>query len=93
VAPQLAERGIRINAVCPGIVDTPLLGEAGRERMLSQGFPLLRPEDVAEAAMLALRSDELGRCWVCQPGRDPILFAYPGVPGPRGRGEGVRPSL
>src|SRR5262249_22302193 len=29
VAPQLAERGIRINAVAPGIVDTPLIGDAG----------------------------------------------------------------
>jgi NAD(P)-dependent dehydrogenase (short-subunit alcohol dehydrogenase family) len=93
VAPQLAERGIRINAVCPGIVDTPLLGDVGRERMRSQGFPLLRPEDVAEAALLALRSGETGRCWVVQPGREPILFDYPGVPGPRGRGEGARPPL
>ena len=30
VAPQLAERGIRIVAVAPGIADTPLLGGAGR---------------------------------------------------------------
>jgi NAD(P)-dependent dehydrogenase (short-subunit alcohol dehydrogenase family) len=93
VAPQLAERGIRINAVCPGIVDTPLLGDEGRERMRSQGFPLLRPEDVAEAALIALRSGETGRCWVCQPGRDPILFDYPGVPGPRGSAAGRRPDL
>jgi NAD(P)-dependent dehydrogenase (short-subunit alcohol dehydrogenase family) len=93
VAPQLAERGIRINAVCPGIVDTPLLGDEGRERMRSQGFPLLRPEDVAEAALLALRSGETGRCWVCQPGREPILFDYPGVPGPRGNAAGRRPDL
>jgi NAD(P)-dependent dehydrogenase (short-subunit alcohol dehydrogenase family) len=93
VAPQLAERGIRINAVCPGIVDTPLLGDAGRERMVSQRFPLLRPEEVAAAALVALRSGETGRCWVVQPGRDPILFDYPGVPGPRGAGEGVQPPL
>jgi NAD(P)-dependent dehydrogenase (short-subunit alcohol dehydrogenase family) len=92
-APQLTERGIRVNAVCPGIVDTPLVGDVGRERMLSQGFPLLRPEEVAAAAVLALRSGETGRCWVVQPGREPILFDYPGVPGPRGRGEGIRPAL
>jgi len=92
VAPQLAERGVRINMVNPGIVDTPLLGAEGRERLAAAGFPLLRPEDVAEAVLVAARDEESGQAWVVQPGRPPLKFRFPGVPGPRVAGaEGMRP--
>jgi NAD(P)-dependent dehydrogenase (short-subunit alcohol dehydrogenase family) len=79
VAPQLAERGIRINAVCPGPVDTPLIPPEARSRI---SFPLIPPSLVAEAALAAARSDETGRCWVVQRNRIE-RFEYPGVPGPR----------
>ena len=65
-APQLAERGIRLNMVYPGIVDTPLLGDEGRDTLLEAGFPLLQPEDVAAAVLLAraktTRSARRGSC-------------------------------
>jgi NAD(P)-dependent dehydrogenase (short-subunit alcohol dehydrogenase family) len=94
VAPQLAERGVRINMVNPGIVDTPLLGDEGRDALLAAGFPLLQPEDVADAVLVAARDDEVGQAWVVQPGRAPLKFRYPGVPGPRVPGkEGAVPSL
>ena len=94
VAPQLAERGIRINAVAPGIVDTPLLGET-RERYERAGFPLLRPEEVARAVLLAARSEGSGEAWFVQPGREPAPFRFPNVPGPRdaqGQTVGLPPS-
>src|SRR5438105_3509466 len=47
VAPQLAERGIRINAVAPGIADTPMIDGSLREAIEREGFPLLQPADVA----------------------------------------------
>jgi NAD(P)-dependent dehydrogenase (short-subunit alcohol dehydrogenase family) len=83
VAPQLEERGIRINAVAPGFVDTPLLGEEGRARFVNAGFPLLQAEDVAQAVLTAARSDKTGQVWVVQPGREPLPFRFPNVPGPR----------
>lgn len=83
VAPQLEEQGIRINAVAPGFVDTPLLGEEGRARFVNAGFPLLQAEDVARAVLTAARSDETGQIWVVQPGREPLPFRFPNVPGPR----------
>jgi NAD(P)-dependent dehydrogenase (short-subunit alcohol dehydrogenase family) len=82
VAPQLEARGIRINAVAPGFVDTPLIA-AGRARFVDAGFPLLQPDDVARSVLLAARSGETGQVWVVQPGREPTPFRFPGVPGPR----------
>jgi NAD(P)-dependent dehydrogenase (short-subunit alcohol dehydrogenase family) len=94
VAPQLEERGIRINAVCPGIVDTPILGKEGRARLLAADFPLLAPEDVAEAVMAAAEGGSTGEAWVVQPGRKPEPYRFGGVPGPRVPGsEGRLPPL
>jgi NAD(P)-dependent dehydrogenase (short-subunit alcohol dehydrogenase family) len=83
VAPQLAARGIRINALCPGYADTPIVGEELRQRLGKQGVPLLAPERVAEAALAAARSEETGQVWVVQPGREPLVYEFHGVPGPR----------
>lgn len=91
-APGLAARGIRLNAVCPGIVDTPMT-DAIRGRLQAAGFPLLRPEDVADAVLRAALDEEVGQAWVVQPGREPLRFRFPGVPGPRGTGEGAVPEL
>jgi NAD(P)-dependent dehydrogenase (short-subunit alcohol dehydrogenase family) len=94
VAPQLEARGIRINMVNPGIVETPLVGEGGLDALKEAGFPLLQPEDVARAVLLAACDDEVGQAWVIQPGREPLKFRFPGVPGPRVAGkEGMVPRL
>jgi NAD(P)-dependent dehydrogenase (short-subunit alcohol dehydrogenase family) len=94
VAPQLAERGIRINAVCPGFADTPMVAGELRESLEAAGFPLLRAEEVAEAVLLASRSESTGEAWIVQPGRDPEPYRFRGIPGPRVAGaEGVAPPL
>jgi NAD(P)-dependent dehydrogenase (short-subunit alcohol dehydrogenase family) len=82
-APALAERGLSISAVCPGIADTQMLSERTRERLARSGFPLLIAEDVAAAVWTALESGETGHAWVVQPGRAPLDFRFPSVPGPR----------
>jgi NAD(P)-dependent dehydrogenase (short-subunit alcohol dehydrogenase family) len=93
LAPELAAHGISINAVCPGIADTPLLGE-GRAALEAAGFPLLSPEDVVDGVLAALGSGESGQAWVVQPGREPEPYRFHGVPGPRTPGAvGVRPPL
>lgn len=78
-APALAERGIRLNALCPGFTDTPIVDAELRTRL---DVPLMEPAFVAEAALRVLDDPETGRAWVVQPNRvEP--FRFPGVPGPR----------
>ncbi|HZS13595.1 MAG TPA: SDR family oxidoreductase [Candidatus Dormibacteraeota bacterium] len=93
LAAQLGEKGIHIAAVCPGIVETPLIGNDAQV-LRDAGFPMLRAEDVADAVLLALRERRPGACYAIQPGRDPIDYQFRGVPGPRTPGaEGVRPPI
>jgi NAD(P)-dependent dehydrogenase (short-subunit alcohol dehydrogenase family) len=78
-APGLAEHGIRINALCPGFTDTPIMEAELRDAV---GVSLMDPSFVAEAALQVLNDEETGRAWVVQPNRvEP--FRFPGVPGPR----------
>ena len=93
MAPVLEPRGIRINLVCPGIVRTPMT-EPAQASLDAAGFPLMEPEQIAEAVLVAARSEETGQAWVCQPGREPLKFRFPNVPGPRVEGaEGMVPQL
>ena len=88
VAPLLAP--IRLNAVCPGIADTPMI-DAQRDGFAAASFPLLRPEEVADAVWSAATSDASGECWFVQPGREPAPFVFPNLPGPRRDGSRVGP--
>ncbi len=45
VAPQLAECGITINALCPGFADTPIVDPELREWIDGQGIPLISAGD------------------------------------------------
>jgi NAD(P)-dependent dehydrogenase (short-subunit alcohol dehydrogenase family) len=75
----LAARGIRLNAVCPGFTDTPIVEDELRGQL---PVPLMEPSFVAQAALAALNDSETGRAWIVQPGRiEP--YSFRGVPGPR----------
>jgi 3-oxoacyl-[acyl-carrier protein] reductase len=56
---ELAATKIRVNALLPGLVDTPMLGAHRRDRYLDRRVPIgriARPEEVAELARFLLTS-------------------------------------
>ncbi len=79
----LPERGITINAICPGITETPLVGEEAIKMLRKANFPLIAPEGIAEACVIAITSGRSGDAWCIQPGREPVRYEFHGVPGPR----------
>ncbi len=83
IAPLLHPRGITINAVCPGFVDTPLVTEEFRSLITQMNVPLLEPDVVAGTVVRILDEGRTGEAWFVQPGRDPAPYEFRGVPGPR----------
>ena len=82
LAPGLAEEGIRVNAVCPGFAESAII-EPLRGALAESGIAIISAETVASAVVDLLAGDVAGECVVIQPGREPLPFAFRGVPGPR----------
>ena len=82
LGPQLAERHITINAVCPSIVDTPLIDDM-REVLEGSGFPLIDVSAVSSAVFDRLSGEETGEAMVIQAGREALPFRFARPPGPR----------
>jgi NAD(P)-dependent dehydrogenase (short-subunit alcohol dehydrogenase family) len=56
---EYAERNIRVNALCPGFIETPILGETDRS-FLTNATPMKRlgtPEEIASAALFLACDD------------------------------------
>ena len=59
---EFAERGVRVNAVCPGTIDTPMVerlwgADPKKNRQLLEGTPLHRQGDPSEVAEVVV--------WLC----------------------------
>ena len=80
LGPGLTADGVRIAAVCPGFVDTPLI-DPWRE--VFTDFPLLQADEVADVVLRAAGEGDGGECWLVQPGLTPAPYRFRGVPGAR----------
>src|SRR6266851_1767421 len=84
LAPQLSVKGITINAICPGVVDTPLLGEGVGLMLKQSGMPLIDPAQIAEAVLGRVLGTETGQAWTCQWDRPVHAYEWNPVPGLEG---------
>ncbi len=68
---------LTVNAVCPGIVHTPLLGDEMAAYLRDLGHTLIDPAQVADAVWSAATSGRTGECWTVLPGteNEPFTFA------------------
>jgi NAD(P)-dependent dehydrogenase (short-subunit alcohol dehydrogenase family) len=85
LAMPLGGHGIRIVALCPGFADTAIVAPF-KAAFSDAHYPLLRPEDVAAAAVTAINGGGTGEAWIIQPGRAPEPYRFRGLPGPRADG-------
>jgi NAD(P)-dependent dehydrogenase (short-subunit alcohol dehydrogenase family) len=78
LAPSLRGDGITIDAVCPGIVDTPMTEEAlGGGDASALGIPLIDPATIAAEALDLALSDGTGRCRAVREIGGPVDWAFP----------------
>lgn len=79
LAPSLEPDGISIDAVCPGVVDTPMTTEAlGGASADELGIGLIDPTDIARTALELATSEGTGRCRAVRgTGGAPIDWHFP----------------
>ncbi len=75
VAPSLQARGITVNCICPGVVDTPLVGMA-RDLLAERGIDVIPPADIADAVVTVVTTGRTGEAWTCISGKPPAVFAF-----------------
>jgi NAD(P)-dependent dehydrogenase (short-subunit alcohol dehydrogenase family) len=79
MAPNLMADGISIDAVCPGIVDTPMtLGALGGADPSTLGIDLIPPAQVIDAVVDLASSEGTGRSLAVLAGHSAIPWTFPG---------------
>lgn len=78
VAASLAADGISIDAVCPGVVDTPMTVEALQGTPASGlGQDLIAPADIARTALTLATTEGTGRCRAVRGEGEPVDWQFP----------------
>jgi NAD(P)-dependent dehydrogenase (short-subunit alcohol dehydrogenase family) len=83
IAPVLVKEGITAHAICPGLVDTPILPDEAKAHFTGLGVTLARPEQVADAVVRAATAgpELTGTCWAVHPDGT-VALEFPDYPGP-----------
>ncbi len=77
---DLEARGIRVNALCPGAVATPLMGENPRQVFDDLGVPSFEPEVLAGTVVEIFASERSGDAVLHRPPGDPEIFEFARLP-------------
>jgi NAD(P)-dependent dehydrogenase (short-subunit alcohol dehydrogenase family) len=77
---DLSCRGIRINAVCPGAVATPIMGDDPHAWYEEHGVVAFEPEDLAATVVALFRSDRSGEIVLHIPPWPPEPLVFQGLP-------------
>jgi NAD(P)-dependent dehydrogenase (short-subunit alcohol dehydrogenase family) len=78
LAPQLATRGITINAICPGNTDTGLVDFLGNRARAAE-LNLMDPAEVADAVVACLTGTDTGKAYTVLPGRGYREYEFRGL--------------
>jgi NAD(P)-dependent dehydrogenase (short-subunit alcohol dehydrogenase family) len=79
LAPSLAEQGITINALCPTLIDTPMLAGV-MPYLIEAGIAVLNVDRVADTVEAILADGGTGQAWPVLPHEGPSPFVFPGPP-------------
>ena len=85
VARPLLKRGVRVNLLCPGVIDTPITPDHIRAAMASAGLQPLSPEAVAGYVLDILDRGGSDRIWLAQPQLGLVEYVPAPVPMPTPR--------
>jgi NAD(P)-dependent dehydrogenase (short-subunit alcohol dehydrogenase family) len=81
LAPVLERDGVALNAICPGLVDTPLIAER-RSSITEAGLPMASAQQVADAFETVLADGRTGQAWLVMADRPVMPFPFPDLPVP-----------
>ena len=65
-APTIHVKRVRLNCICPGIADTPLLPEDVKPILVQSGLELIDPDEIAGTVLELTAGTHTGQAIVCQ---------------------------
>ncbi|WIX82083.1 VC0807 family protein [Amycolatopsis carbonis] len=78
LAPACADSGITLNAVCPGFVETRMIGGL-KDSLVANGLAVASPAEIASAVATIAAGEGTGEAWMLQAGRAPERVEFPVV--------------
>lgn len=88
VAPVLEYHDITANTVNPSIVDTNIMTEETKYRLLQSGVEIMAPSDVAETVLRIVVEGGTGESWICDVAGEDRRYEFQEMAGPLSRRRG-----